>query len=321
MTRVSPAFHSPRFLVFGLFSLAMFWGLACPGPAFAIHGGSDREVVPGDILPSISRQTVQGDELTVPAADGLTVLLFWGTWSPRSKPALELWEKFRVDYSDRPLTIITVNSERDELSSQELATIHEYIAENIPNLPVVLDEGLSLFNTYAVSALPTAFFLESFGKVLFRYPSFPTSAPLDLQEELEITLGLRERQTEEETSSRGKLDYQPQNNALLYYNMGVQLYKKGFREKALERIVIALQKDPEYQDPLRALEGIFFSKDRTPQDEARLEAFLMENGLDAQVERIGRGDPILIDAPKKIDAMERMRLLMEKNDPSTGTSQ
>jgi thiol-disulfide isomerase/thioredoxin len=301
--------------------LAILYNLGWPDSAFAIHGGSDREVIPGDVLPKVSKRTIKDDTISMPAEDGITVLLFWATWSPRSKQALELWEKFRVDYPDQPLTIITINAERDEISSQELKIIDQYIVENIPNLPVVMDEGLDLFNTYAVSALPTAFFLENSGKVLYRYPSFPTSAPLDLQEELEITFGLRQRQTEEEAASRGKLDYQPKNNALLYYNMGVQLYKKGFREKALERIVIALQKDPEYQDQLRTLEGIFLSGGRTPETEARLKTLLMENGLDEQVSRIGEGDPILIELPKKIDAKERMRLLMEKNNPSPATSQ
>jgi len=257
----------------------------------------------------------------MPAKDGITVIVFWATWSPRSKQALGLWEKFGDDYTEQPLTIITINSEKVELSTQDQQKIDNYIAENIPNLPVVMDEGLNLFNTYAVSALPTAFFLDGSGKVLYRYPSFPTSAALDLQEEIEITLGLRQRQTEEETASRGKLDYQPKNNALLYYNMGVQLYKKGFREKAIQRIVIALQKDPEYQDPLRTLEGIFFPSGRTPEGEARLKTLLVENGLDEQVGRIGEGEPILIELPKKIDAKERMRLLMEKNNPSPGTSQ
>ncbi|MCK5352953.1 TlpA family protein disulfide reductase, partial [bacterium] len=248
-------------------------------------------------------------------------LLFWATWSPRSKQALGLWEKFSDDYADQPLTIITVNAEKDELSSQDLKLINGYIAENIQKLPVVMDESLKLFNTYAVKALPTAFFLNNSGMLLYRYPSFPTSATLDLQEELEITLGLRVRQTEEEKASRGKLDYQPVNNALLYYNLGVQLYKKGFRDKALLRIVIALQKDPKYQDPLRTLEGIFFQDSRTPEEEARLKTFLVENGLDEQVSRIGEGEPILIEAPKKINAMERMRQLMEKNKPSIETSQ
>ena len=313
--------HKTRSILLCFCSLALLWNLGWPDSAFAIHGGSDREVVPGDVLPKVSKRTVQGDVISIPAEDGITVLLFWATWSPRSKQALGLWEKFGDDYTEQPLTIITINSEKVELSTQDQQKIDNYIAENIPNLAVVQDKGLNLFNTYAVSALPTAFFLDSSGKVLHRYPSFPTSAALDLQEELEITLGLRQRQTEEETASRGKLDYQPKNNALLYYNMAVQLYKKGFREKAIQRIVIALQKDPEYQDPLRTLEGIFFPSGRTPEGEARLKTLLVDNDLDDQVGRIGEGKPILIELPKKIDAKERMRLLMEKNNPSPGTSQ
>ena len=303
----------------GLLGILLSFGW--PASAFAFHGVSDREVVPGDILPKISRQTVMDVPMAIPAEEGITVLLFWATWSPRSSEALELWERFSNDYKGQLLTIITINAERDELSSQEMQMIDQYIVETIPNLPVIQDEGLRLFNAYAVSALPTAFFLENTGKVLYRYPSFPTSAPLDLKEELDITLGLKVRQTSEEKASRGRLDYQPKNNALLHYNMAVQLYKKGFMDKALERMVIALEKDPQYQDPLRTLEGVFFPNGRTPEAETRLRIFLLENGLNEQVDRIGGGEPIMLEAPRKIDAMERMRLLMEKNKPSIETSQ
>jgi thiol-disulfide isomerase/thioredoxin len=281
----------------------------------AADGGNSREIATGNVLPIISKRTVRGNEISIPANEGITVIVFWATWSPRSRQALGLWEKFSEDYTDQPLTIITVNSEKVGLSIQDQQAIDNYIVENIPKLPVIMDAGLFLFNAYAVAAVPTAFFMDSTGKVLYRYPSFPASAALDLQEELEITLGLRKRQTAQEQASRGKLDYQPKNNALLYYNLGVQLYKKGYKEKALQRITIALQKDPEYQDPLRTLEGIFFPSGRTPEAEIRLKKFLVENGLGEQVDQIGEGKPILIEAPKKIDAMERMRLLMEKNAP------
>lgn len=300
--------------------LALLLILSTPVVVRAVHGGSDREVEVGDVLPVMEKRTVQGDSTTIPAGEGTTVLLFWATWSPRSLEALSLWEKFGEDYADQPLRIITVNAEHETLSGEDLQKIEGYIAENIKKLPVILDEGLELFNTYAVKALPTAFFLDGSGKLVYRYASLPTSAAFDLQEELEVTLGLKERQSQEETTHRGQLEYQPKNNALLHYNMAVQLYKKGYREKALERIVIALQKDPEYEAPLRTLEGIYSPEGSTPEGETRLRDFLLENGLEAQVERIGTGEPILIDAPKKIDAMERMRLLMESNKPAPGTS-
>jgi len=321
MTSRSPKLNTVRLFLLHFCTLALLLSLGYPGSALAIDSENGREVASGNVLPIVSKRTVRDNKITMPATEGITVVVFWATWSPRSRQALELWEKFRDDYTDQPLTIITVNSEKVGLSIRDQQTIDNYIAENIPNLPVIMDAGLFLFNAYAVAAVPTAFFMDGAGKVLYRYPSFPTSAALDLQEELEITLGLRKRQTEEETASRGKLDYQPENNALLYYNMGVQLYKKGFREKAIQRIVIALQKDPDFRDPLRTLEGIFYGSGRTPEGETRLKAFLTENGLDDQVPRIGEGEPILIELPKKIDAMERMRQLMEKNKPSPSTTQ
>lgn len=321
MVRGSSRSHAFSDILMRLVSLVLFLSLVWSGSVQAMHGGSDREVEAGDVLPLLSRKTVEGTAVMIPSKEGITVLVFWATWSPRSKQALELWDKFREEYRDQPLTIITVNAEREALFDEELRAIDSYIKENIPDLPVILDEGLEMFNTYAVKAVPTVFFLESSGKVLFRYPSFPSSAALDLQDEMEITLGLKQRKTEQEKDARGKLEYQPENNALLYYNLGVQLYKKGFREKALERMVIALQRDPNYRDPLRAMEGIFFQEGRTPGTEAELRDFLTENGLDGQVDRIGEGDPILIEAPKRIKAMERLRQLMEKKDSAGGASQ
>jgi thiol-disulfide isomerase/thioredoxin len=262
-----------------------------------------------------------GDEFELPSEEGLTVVLFWSTWSPRSVPALELWGKFSTTYGEKPLGIVTVNAERDELTSSDRTAIDQYLVENGVTLPVHIDVGLELFNTYSVKAIPTVFFLDNKGEVLYRYAGFPTSAPLDLEEELEITLGLRQRQTGEEAASRGKLDYQPKNNALLYYNMGVQLFKKGFHDKAMKRFVIALQKDPDYKDPLRTLEGVYFSSGATSEGQDRLEKFLVENGLETLVEQIGIGEPIVLKAPKKIDAAERMRLLLEKKKEDARTTQ
>ncbi len=279
------------------------------------HQVSDREVMVGDKLPSMSLLTYDGSSLEIPAQDGITVLLFWAMWSPRSEPAMNLWQKFVKDYADNPLTVVTVNSEGESLSTSERAELEEFIKENVIDLPVVLDDGLILFNEFAVKSVPTVFFLDSEGVLVHRYPSFPSSAPLDLKEELEIHLGLRERESEEEKEARGKLDYQPKNNALLHYNLGVQLQKKGFTDKAKIRYIKALQLDPEYADPLRTLEGIYFADGKTTETEDELKVLLAQDGLDMLVERIGEGEPIVIEKRKKIDAMERMRQLLGENAP------
>jgi hypothetical protein len=183
-----------------------------------------------------------------------------------------------------------VNAEKDELTSSDRTVIDQYLVENSVTLPVHIDEGLELFNTYGVSAVPTVFFLDNKGEVLYRYASFPTSAPLDLEEELEIRLGLRRRQAEEEVASRGKLGYQPKNNALLFYNMAVQLKKKGFPSKARQRLLVALERDPEYLDPVIALEEDFFAEGRTSDSEKALGMFFLENGFTELSNRYSEGN-------------------------------
>jgi thiol-disulfide isomerase/thioredoxin len=284
-----------------------------PESASAFHETSDREVMEGAILQKRSLETFDGQSLNAPSEEGLTVILFWAMWSPRSRQALELWQKFDNEYSDHPLKIITVNVEHQDLQQSEREQIIQFVEDMGINLPLVIDEELNLFNEFGVKAVPTAFFLNNEGFLLLRYASFPSSAPLDLQEEVEINLGLKKRETEEEKEKRGKLAYQPKNNALLYYNLGVQLQKKGMKGKALVRYITALQLDPEYNDPLRTLEGIFSPDGRTPEGEEELKSLLIQNDLEDLVEKIGEGPPIVIDRSKKLNAMERMHLLMEKN--------
>jgi len=305
-------FGNPFGHVLIILACFMLMGVS-PETASAFHGSNDREVMEGDTLQKRSLETFDGQSLTIPAEEGVTVILFWAMWSPRSSPALELWQKFDQEYSDQPLKIITVNVEHQDLQQSEREQIIQFTEDMSISLPVVIDEGLNLFNEFGVKAVPTAFFLNNEGLLLRRYSSFPTSAPLDLEEEVQINLGLRMRETEEEKEKRGKLAYQPKNNALLYYNLGVQLQKKGMKDKALVRYITALQLDPEYSDPLRTLEGIYIPDGRTPEGEEELKTLLNQNDLEGLVERIGEGPPIVIESKKKLNAMERMQQLMEQN--------
>jgi hypothetical protein len=100
--------------------------------------------------------------------------------------------------------------------------------------------------------------------------------------------------------------------------MAINLLKKGFTEKATERLIISLQRDPEYTDPLRALEGIYSTDDHASEGEGGLKELLVENDLEDLVDKIGQGEPFLIEGEKKSDPMEKMRQMMgtqSKPDP------
>ncbi|UCG39460.1 MAG: redoxin domain-containing protein [bacterium] len=294
-------------------------------------GQPERGIEVGQSIPPRELRTMEREKVMVPAPEGITAVIFWATWSPRSAPALELWKKLGDEYAEHGVQVLSVNADHQQMSDEDIAKVQDYIAQNNVTLPVIMDTDLGLFNEIGVIVLPTTLFFTPDGTLDFKYPGLPTSADLDLKEKLEVRLGIAPEPTEEEKETRGQLAYQPKNNALLYYNLGRQLHQKGLGDKARERYVIALQKDPDYADPLRGLEEIFFAGGRSPEAETGLEALLEESGLGALVEKIsapgeaqeqpepgpeeaGQDAEQAGTAEKALSPMERMRLLMEKGN-------
>ena len=304
-------------------------------------GQPERGITVGQKIEPRQFRTIEREKITLPVEEGLTVLLFWSTWSPRSEPALGLWKKYGDEYRDNGVNVFTINADHQDMQPADVQKVRDYIAQRKIDLPVVVDSQLELFNEIGVIVLPTTLIFKPDGTLDYKYAGFPTSAELDLKQDLEAKLGIAEEPTAEEETMRGKLAYQPKNNALLFYNMGKRIHEKGFPEKAKAKYIEALQRDREYADPIRALEGLFFSSGRTPEVEERLKSLLTASGLeeiigdiseegDAQdgdvktVDQVSAPDatnqaaqvpaPAATPEAKKLTPMERMKLLMEKGN-------
>ena len=292
-------------------------------------GQPERGIELGQGIAPRELRTIERERMQFPASEGLTVVVFWATWSPRSAGALELWQKYGQQYAENGVQVITVNADHQDMNQEDEVKIRGYLAEHNISLPVMVDAQLDLFNEIGVIVLPTTFFFKPDGTLDYKYAGFPTSAELDLKEDLEIQLGIAQATTGEEDTNRGKLAYQPKNNALLFFNMGRMLNKKGFPDKAKAKFIEALQKDPDYEDPLRGLEQIYFVQGRTPETEERLKVLLTASGLENVVEKISvsvdkpadtmePAEPMAQDpAPavsgtKPLSPMEKMRLLMKE---------
>lgn len=321
------------FLVLSVFSAAL---LVVP-----VRAESKRGIDVGESIPARELETMAGEKILVPAREGLTVLVFWATWSPRSEPALALWEKLKEEYGDHNIEVVAINADHQKMTAADLAKVDAFVQEKNVGLPVHVDRNLDLYNEIGIIVVPTTVFLHNDGEMVYRYGSFPTSAAIDLKQDLEKELGIaRELEVEE---AAAQLEYVPQNNALLYYNLGRRLQEKGLTDKAQDRYVIALKKDPEYADPLRALERIYFADGQTPETEEGLKTFLTENGLEQQVEKIGQGEAeapmeeevkpdaegtveepagneAVPEAKKELSPMERMKLLMGSSSPDAAST-
>lgn len=302
-------------------------------------GQPERGIEVGQKIEPRQLRTIDREKVMLPVEEGLTVLLFWSTWSPRSEPALELWKRYGELYKEHGITVLTVNADHQHMEPEDMAKVRDYIALSEITLPVIVDSELELFNEIGIIVLPTVLFLKPDGTLDYKYAGFPSSAELDLEEDLEAQLGIAREPTAEEETTRGKLAYQPRNNALLFYNMGKRIHEKGFPEKAKAKYIESLQRDSEYTDPLIALERLFFAGGRTPETEDRLKSLLTTSGLKDVIENISKegevknndmktADQVSVpeDAAqaaqvpastatpkiKKLTPLERMRLLIEK---------
>lgn len=247
----------------------------------------------GDSIPPRTVETLDKEKMTIPAENGITVLVYWATWNPRSAPALATWEKYAEEYRDQPVTVVAINADHQMMDASKLKLVQSYIEEHKVGLPVYVDAGLELYNEIGVVVLPTTLFFHSDGKLVFKRGSFSSSAPLDLREALEQELGIgkSKEEVEKEKAAREAV-YKPKNNALLYYNLGIQLEKRGMKKKGRDRWILALQRDPDYADPLMALENYFFKDGRTSEAEVALKDLLERKGLGELKDRLSPpGEP------------------------------
>jgi len=171
--------------------------------------------------------------------DRATVVAFWATWSERS---LELFEDL-VEYAreeERPLLeIVAVNVEGVKLTAEQRAEVEATVAAIDPPFPVIIDEGLEIFNSYGVVAVPSTAVVD--GKGILRYG--PAGYSYFIRDQLVdsvATLIGEETFAPIETARQ----YVPENEASRYYNLARQLVLRGMHDRALENLDHASEIDP-----------------------------------------------------------------------------
>jgi tetratricopeptide (TPR) repeat protein len=272
------------YAVIGLSALSAL--LLSPLPAGAEEEASARGVRVGEALVPRAVAGLDGAGIALPAKEGVTVVVFWATWSPRSEPLLKFWVRQHAEYAARehPFSFVAVNADHQELDAEKRAAVKAYVEEKGITLPVAVDDRLEVYNLIGVKSLPTTYFFKSDGTLAYEEAGFPTSASIDMPEALDRELGIA-RAAVETDKPRGQLSYQPKNNALLYYNMGVNLAKMKMKDKARGKYREALQRDPDYADPVKALEDDFFRDGRTDEAVAKLREYLVEGNLQPIADR------------------------------------
>lgn len=200
----------------------------------------------------------------------LTVLVFWATWSESSQKALRQMQELQRRYAGSGLAVIAINVDRQEMSEAALAGIGQAVARQQISVPVLIDHGLKVFNSYGVIAVPSLVVLDKERVIRRELSGFPLVGSDELKQYLEATL--ENRPLTVQTAVTG---YQPDKKAVRLWNMGMSTLKsertaghaKGWFEKAIAA-------DPSFSQPYLSLGEWYYRQHNLAEARKQFEAVL-----------------------------------------------
>ena len=199
------------------------------------HNFSGKDIVSGN---SVSLQDLNRDKLVI--------VVFWATWSPRSLEQLRDLNELKTEYVGQPIEIVAVNVDGQKISPALRANIDRTIKELDLQFPVIIDEGLEIFYTYGVIAVPSSAVIDTGGVVRYDPSGYGMIVQDVLTDSIKVFLGLAEPK-EDNILTQG---YEPEKKAARYYNLALRLNQTGMSERALENLELAHQADGAFPAPL-----------------------------------------------------------------------
>ena len=104
---------------------------------------------------------LNGKELSLSDLKGKKVFLnFWATWCPPCKAEMPEIEKLYQETKDSNLVIVAVEI------GEPLDTVKSFIDRNKYNFKVLLDSDQSVASKYAITSIPTSYFIDVDGNIV-----------------------------------------------------------------------------------------------------------------------------------------------------------
>lgn len=118
-----------------------------------------------DQAPDFSLLTPYGDTVTLSDYRGQIVLInFWASWCTSCDAEMDALETYFQDHHEEGFTLIAVNYRESD------ADVAAYVEKKGLTFPVVLDSTGVVADMYAVTGIPTSFFVGRDGELLGYWP-------------------------------------------------------------------------------------------------------------------------------------------------------
>ncbi|MGE5190516.1 MAG: peroxiredoxin family protein [Gemmatimonadota bacterium] len=126
-------------------------------------------LVAGQIAPGFCLKDVDGNQFSLEQFRGKTVVIaFWSTWCSRCDEELTFLKEKFGERTDVAVLLVNQDSE-NRISRDRVRAVREKLGIRFP---VLLDEGLALWEVYGINALPTSVVVGKDGAVKLVEPNF-----------------------------------------------------------------------------------------------------------------------------------------------------
>ena len=145
----------PVFLL--LLGLAWAW-FSRPDPS-SVTGGMIPAPQAGFLAPDLTLETTAGETINLAALRGQPVIVnFWASWCPPCRAEMPALQAVYDDYQDR-VVILAVNATNQDTLPDALA----FQAGSGLTFPILLDTDGTAQRAYAITSLPTTYFIDAGG--------------------------------------------------------------------------------------------------------------------------------------------------------------
>jgi len=189
----------------------------------------------------------------------LTVLVFWSTWSAKSEELLARLQQLHETFKGQGFSIIGVNVDDQRMSEGTLAEIRTVSEKLKIGFLMLVDHGLTVFHDYGVIAVPTTVVMDKeriIKEELSGYPLVGSEALIDF-----IRTAMEGKSA---SVVESKAQYQPNKNAVRFYNMGkTTLKSKRMADTAEMWFKKSIEADPDFVLPYLSLGKVYLQRGDT----------------------------------------------------------
>jgi peroxiredoxin len=133
----------------------------------------------GDMAPNFSLKDIDGNTVTLDQfRDKTVVVAFWSVWCSRCEEEMTFLRDNFGTREDVVVLLVNQDSEK-EVDLELIRTIREKLRITFP---ILLDEGLALWDHLGINALPTSMVVDKEGKITYIEANFYWASPEKLLE-------------------------------------------------------------------------------------------------------------------------------------------